>query len=135
MRTVVILGNVNRVRNFNEGSHLIRHDHNVTVPQAIDRGVILVVLETQYLLDMLDFDILDDLIVTCFSNIEQLSAKREDTIVVTANDAQTGYGKSLGGISFSENQGAAFRVSASSVVGVFQFDDTRDTVSPSVSPT
>ena len=105
---------------------MIGHDHDVTVSQAVDRGVVLVVLETQDLLDVLDLDILYDLVVAGFSDVEQLASKREDAVFVASDNTETGDSESFGGVSFCEDEGASFGITATGAIGVFQLDDTGD---------
>jgi hypothetical protein len=50
-------------------------------------------LETHNLLDVLDLLVLHDLVVSRFTNIEQLSTEREHSEVVTPNHAQTSDGE------------------------------------------
>lgn len=112
MRTIVIL---------------IGHDHKVTISQTVDRGVGLTVFQSKDLLDMGQLDVFGDLIVTGFSHVEQFSSQRENTVVVSTNHSQTGDGESFRRVSFRQDQGTSLSVPSSSVVGIFQLDDTGDT--------
>jgi hypothetical protein len=88
----------------------------------------VVVLQSQNLLDVLNFDVLHDLVVVGFTNVEQLSTQGEDTEVVTSlNGTETGYGESLGGVTFSEDECAAARIAATGPVGIFKLGNTTDT--------
>jgi hypothetical protein len=53
---------------------LIRHDHQMTISKRIDTRVILSVFETENLLQVLKLDILYDLLVGGFSDIEQFTS-------------------------------------------------------------
>ena len=112
MRTIVIL---------------IGHDHEMTISQTVDRGVGLTVFQSKDFLDMGQLDIFGDLIVTGFSHVEQFSSQGENTVVVSTDHSQTGDGESFGRVSFRQDQSASLSVSSSSVVGIFQLDDTGDT--------
>lgn len=61
----------------------------MTVPQAICGAVVLPVLQTEDLLDVLYLDILDDLVVTGFSDIQELSSERKDTVLVSSDHTET----------------------------------------------
>lgn len=98
---------------------LIRHDHQMAVTKTINRCIVGVVLESQDLFDVLDFDVFHDGLMGRVSDIEQFAPQREDTVVVTSNDTQSGYSQSLGGISFGKDERAAFSVAASRIVCIF----------------
>jgi hypothetical protein len=103
---------------------LICHDHQMAVSQAVGRGVIRVVFQTQDLLDVLDLDIFHNRVVRCVSHIEQLSSQRKDSIIISSNDTESGYRESFGRVSFGQDQGTSLGVPATRVVGVFKLDDT-----------
>lgn len=113
MRTVVIL---------------VGHDHKVTVSEGIGRRVVVVVLQTQNLLDVLDFLVLHDLVVACLTDVEELTTKREDAESVTAlNCTDAGHCHRLGGVSFRQDQSALARVAATRPVCVIKLGDSPDT--------
>ena len=105
---------------------LIGHDHEMTVSQAVDGGVVLIVLETENLFDMLDFDVLDNLVVTGLSYVEKLSSEREYSILVSTDNTQPRHGESLGRVSFRQDESAPLGVSPTGIVGVFELHNSRD---------
>lgn len=58
------------------------------------------------------------------TDIQQLSSKWEDTVVVTANYTQTAYGKGLSRVPLSENEGALLGLLASSIVRIVELWNT-----------
>ena len=64
---------------------LICHDHETTVPQAIDGRVRFAMLQAEDLLDVLDLGVLLDLVVRSFTHIQQLTSQGKHTIRITAN--------------------------------------------------
>lgn len=106
---------------------LIRHDHQVPVSQAFGIGVDFAMFETEDLSYVTDLCVLQDLVETRISDVEKFSSQREDTIVVSTNDSQSRDGQCLGRVSFREDQGTSLGISPSSIVGIFQLDDSRDT--------
>lgn len=113
MRTVVIL---------------IRHDHEMTISERVRGGVVMVVLQTQDLLDVLDLLVLHDLVVARLADIEQLTAKREDTEAITALDGtDAGHGHRLGGVSFGEDESALACVSPTRPVRVVELRNSSKT--------
>jgi hypothetical protein len=105
---------------------LIGHDHEVAVSKTIGGGVVLIMLETENLLDVLNLDVFDDLVVTGLSDIEQLSTQGEDTVLVATNDSEAGDCECLGGVSFRQDQSAVLCIAPARIVCVFQLDDARD---------
>ena len=81
-------------------------------------------LQPKDLLDVLDLLILHDLIVLRLTNVEQLSSKWKDTIVVTTNDTKTCDRKGLGRVSFRQDECAVGCLPRSCVVCVGQFGET-----------
>ena len=77
---------------------------------------------------MLDLDVLDDLIVIGFSNIQQLSTEGKDTVIVTADDSETRHRESFGRVSFRQDKSTSLGVSSTSVVGIFELDDTGNSI-------
>ena len=67
-------------------THLVRHDHQLSVSQTARARILLVVLQAQNLLDVLDLLVLHDLIVLCLPDIEQFTTKRERAEIVSADD-------------------------------------------------
>ena len=104
VRTIVVLRTPTlkqTLRGAEKPTHLIRHYHELTVPQALDIRIILVVLETHDFLDTLDLLVLHDLVVLCLAHVQELATQREDTKVVTPNYAETSHRERLGGVTFS----------------------------------
>ena len=108
-------------------THLIGHDHEMAISETVRSGVVLAVLQAQNLLDMLDLDVLNDLVVSGFPYVEQLASEREDAVVIPTDNSQARHSKGFGGVSFCEDQGAAFSVAAASIVGVLELHNTGDT--------
>ena len=127
MRTIVILGisSAYTLATFLFAqAHLIRHDHQLAVPQARDVRVVLVVLQTQDLLDVLNLLVLHDLVVASFPDVEQLAAQGEDAVVVATDDTETSDGERLGGVSFGQDERAVLRILRAGVVGVGELGKT-----------
>lgn len=109
-------------------TYLVSHDHELAVTQAVDRLVLVVVLEAKNLFDVLNLDVLHNLVMVRLANIEELSTQGEDTEVVTPLDGtKTRDCKSFGGVSFSEDERAPAGVAATGPVGVFEFGDAANT--------
>ena len=83
-------------------------------------------LQAHNLLDVLDFFVLHDLVMSSLANVEQFAAKGEDAKIVTTNNTKTSNSESLGRVSFGEDESAIFRMFRSSVVGVRQFGQTKE---------
>jgi len=75
-------------------------------------------LQSHNFLDVLNLLILHDLVMTGFTNVEQLSTKREDTEVITTNNSQTSDGERLGGVSFRQDECAISGLLRPSIVSV-----------------
>ena len=104
MRTIVVLRTPTlkqTLRGAEKPTHLIRHYHELTVPQALDIRIILVVLKTHNFLDILDLLVLHDLVVLCLAHVQELATQREDTKIVAPNYAETSHRERLGGVTFS----------------------------------
>jgi hypothetical protein len=105
VRTIVVLHthalNTHTQRGVEKPTHLIRHYHELTVPQALDIRIVLVVLKTHDFLDVLYLLVLHDLVVFRLAHVQEFAAQREDTKVVAPNYAEASHGKRLGGVTFS----------------------------------
>ena len=77
-------------------TNLIRHNHKLSVPKVSGILVVLVVLQTENLLDVLNLLVLHDLIVFCFTYIKKFSTQREYSKIITPDNTQPSNGKSLG---------------------------------------
>ena len=73
---------------------------------------------------MIDLGVVLDLIVRCVSNVQELTAKREDTVLVATDDGETAHRERLGGITLGENQRTGFRITPASVVRVIKLGNT-----------
>lgn len=107
---------------------LVCHDHQVTISQAIGGSVVDIALEPEDLLNVLNLGVFHDGLVTRISHIEELSTKREYTIVVASHDTKTRHGERFRRVTFGKDQRASLRVSAARIVGVFELDNTGNTV-------
>ena len=107
---------------------LIRHDHQVTISQAIGGSVVDIALEPEDLLNVLNLSVFHDGLVARISHIEELSTKRKYTIVVASHDTKTRHGERFRRVTFGKDQRASLRVSAARIVGVFELDNTGNTV-------
>lgn len=101
-----------------QSTHLIRHNHQPTISQRAHILVLLVMLQTEDLLDSLDFIVLHDLIVFRLAHVEQFSTQREYTPVIASDYTETSDSKGLGGVSLRQNQCTIFRIFGPSVVSV-----------------
>ena len=99
----------------------------MAVSKAVGGRVVGIVFEPENLPDVLNLDIFYDGFVTCVPDVEQFAPQREHAIVVTSDDTETRNSKGLCRVSFRQNQCTALGVSASGIVGVFEFDDAGDT--------
>lgn len=99
-------------------THLIRHDHQLAVAQAIHVGVHLVMLQAKDLFHVLNLLVLHDRVMLRFAYVEQLSAQREHSEVITTDDSKPSNGKRLSRVSFSQNQRALRRILRARVVGI-----------------
>lgn len=70
-------------------SHLIRHDHEVPIPERLGVLVHLAVLQPHDLLDETDLCVVRDLLRAGVAHVEQLPPERKHAILITAHDAQT----------------------------------------------
>lgn len=77
--------------------------------------------QTQNLLDVLDLLVLHDLVVTRLTDVQDLTAQRENSKVVSPDDVQTGDGKCLGGVSFREDESAVLGVLGTGIVSIGKF--------------
>ena len=68
VRSVMILNSSIAVPKVS--TYLIRHDHQMPIPQVVGGSVVLIVFESKDLLDVLNLDVFHNLIVTSLSNIE-----------------------------------------------------------------
>mmetsp|Transcript_45800 Transcript_45800/g.76350 ORF Transcript_45800/g.76350 Transcript_45800/m.76350 type:complete len:294 (-) Transcript_45800:1235-2116(-) len=102
---------------------LIRHNHQVPIPQGLDVGVGLAVLQAEDLLDGVDLDVVHDLFVRGVAYVEQLPAQGEHAVAVTPHHRQAADGQRLGGVSLSEDEGAVLGVFGAGVVGIVQLGD------------
>lgn len=75
---------------------LVSHDHQVTITQAVRGSVVRVVLQAENLLDVLNFHILYDLVVTGFPDVEKLASKWEHAVLVSAHHRQTRHRERFG---------------------------------------
>jgi hypothetical protein len=96
--------NFHRTHKGDKATYLIRHYHELTIPQALDVRIVLVVLKTHDFFDVLDLLVLHDLVVLRLAHVQELAAQREDTKVVASNNAETGHRKRLGGVTFGQNE-------------------------------
>jgi hypothetical protein len=105
---------------------LICHDHQVSVAQRLDIGLVIngSVFQTHDIDHILDLFVLHDCGVTSVTDIEWFTLQWEDTIEVTANDRETGHGKRLGGVSLGDNQGTVLRLGSSGMVGIIELGDS-----------
>ena len=71
MRTVVVL---------------IGHDHDVAVAEGLGALVRGAVAEAEDLLDVVNLRVVHDLIVRRVSNVEELTAEREDSVAIASDD-------------------------------------------------
>ena len=104
VRTIVVLRTPalkHTLRGVEQPTHLIRHYHELTVPQALDIRIVLVVLETHNFLDILDLLVLHDLVVLRLAHVQELATQREDTKIVAPNYAETSHRECLGRVTFS----------------------------------
>jgi hypothetical protein len=130
MRAVVIL-QARRISYYHKNNiptHLICHDHDTSVTQAIRVLVGRPVLQSHNLLDCLDFCILHNLLVICLPNIQQLSAEREDSKVISSGNAQASLSKRLGGVAFRQNQSTFLGLATTSIVGIGELCDTGEAI-------
>ena len=63
---------------------------------------------------------LTDLVMRCFSDVEQLASQWEHSIVVPAHHPQPTDSQCLGRVSLREDESAVVRVPASCLVGIVQ---------------
>lgn len=129
MRAVVVLCAVNLASELKLSTHLIGHDHKMTIAKLVGIRVDLVVLEAHDLLDGVDLGIVDDHLAAGVSDVEQLASKREDAPIITTDDAETGDGQRFGRVTFGQDEGALFSISTASVVGVFELGETGNALS------
>jgi len=99
----------------------------MTVTERFGIFIGLSMLKTHNLLNVLDLIIVHDLLVSSIADIQQLTLEWEDTVVITANNTETTHGKSLGGITLSEDEGTLGGISATGIVGVVKLDNAIDT--------
>mmetsp|Transcript_5509 Transcript_5509/g.13593 ORF Transcript_5509/g.13593 Transcript_5509/m.13593 type:complete len:256 (-) Transcript_5509:960-1727(-) len=110
---------------------LVSHDHNASVPQPPHAIVLLFLIQPYNLDDVLDLLIVDCLLEAGISDVEGLTAEREDSICVTSNNAQPCYSKCFRAVSLCQDEGALLRAFPSRPVGVFQLWDAKDSGGPS----
>lgn len=96
------------------------------ISQTVNTGIVLVVLQTQNLLDMLDFLIFYNLVVTSFANVEKFTSERENAIFIASDNCKAGNSESFGRISFRQNESAVLGVPAASIVRIFKLYNTRN---------
>ena len=76
-------------------THLIGHDHELPISQALNVRIILVVLKTHNLLDILNLLVLHNLVVLSLAYVEKLAAQREDAKVVAPDNTKSSHGEVL----------------------------------------
>ena len=130
MGTIVILSNKNQslAREEIQATNLVRHDHQPAISQTSDIRVFLVMLQSHDLLDVLDLFVLHNLIVLCFADVEQFSAKREHAKIVTSHDTKSSDSQGFGRVSLRQDKGTTLRVSCPGIVGVGQLGHASKTV-------
>ena len=71
---------------------LICHDHQPAIAQCLQviyRIVLLLVLQAQDLDDVVNFSVLQNLLVSSFTNVKYFSFQGENTVLVTANNTKS----------------------------------------------
>jgi hypothetical protein len=104
-------------------AHLIGHDHELSISQAAEVRIVLVMLKTHDLLDILDLLVLHDLIVLRLAHVEKLAAQREDAKVVAPDDTKPGHCERLGRVSFGQDERALGRVARPGIVRIRELGD------------
>ncbi len=104
---------------------LIRHDHELSIPEAAHVLVIFPELKPHDLHDILNFFVFHDLSVIRFTNIQRLPFQRENTVGVAANNCESTDSEGFGTIPFREDQRAEFALRSSSQIRIFEFGDAR----------
>ena len=99
---------------------LIGHDHDMTVAEALGGLVRGAVAEAEDLLDVVNLGVVHDLIVACVTNVEKLTAEREDAVSIATDDGETGHRECLRRVTLGEDEGAVLGVAAARVVGVIE---------------
>ena len=105
---------------------LVRHDHQVPVPQRLGAVVDLAVLQAQDLLDVLDLGVAGHGRRRRVAHVEQLAAQREHAEAVAAGDRQPADHERLGRVALGQDQRAVLRVAPAGVVGVHQLGQADD---------
>jgi hypothetical protein len=106
-------------------TYLIGHNHKPSVSQAADIRVVFVMLQSHDLLDVLNFLVLHDLVMSSLSNVEELSSKGENTVTVASNNSKTGHCQCFGGVSFREDESTIPRVPGAGIVGIAELRKTK----------
>lgn len=81
-------------------------------------------LKTKNLLDVLNLLVLHDLIMAGFADVQEFTAKWENTEVITTDDRETSDSQSLGGVSLSQDEGAVLALLGTGVVRIGEFGKT-----------
>jgi len=107
---------------------LIRHDHEMSVPESLDVvcGIQSTHLQPKDLDDALHFFIRHDLLVVGIADVEWLSFERIHTVEVTAHHGQTRHGERLGGITLRQDEGTFLRLCRSCLVGIVELGNALD---------
>lgn len=98
----------------------------MAISQTVSCRIILSVLQPENLLDMLNLRVLDNLLVPSFSNVEKFSSEREDAVIISSDHTQPRNSEGFGRIPFSQDKSASLGVAAPGVIGVLEFDYTRN---------
>ena len=72
---------------------LICHDHDRAIAQVFDAVILFADLDAEDLDEILDLGVLHDLLAWRLANVQELTAQREDAIVVPPHHFNTREGK------------------------------------------
>ena len=75
---------------------LICHNHDATIPQLFYILIIRANLKTKNLYEILNFWVVHDLLITSFSDIQEFTSEREDSIFVSSNQLNSSKCQTLG---------------------------------------
>eukprot|EP00962_Isochrysis_galbana_P036430 scaffold12591_cov102-Isochrysis_galbana.AAC.6 len=108
--------------------HLVRHDHELAVAHALQAGLVVIrlaLLQPEDLLELRDLLVVHDGGVRRVAHVEQLTAQREDAVVVPADDRQAGHRQCLGRVALGDDERALVPVAPARLVGIIQLWDAR----------
>ena len=104
----------------------VGQDEDAAVPQPRDVAVLFAVLQSENLLQFLNFLVLENLLGRGVAHVEEFAAQRVDAEEFATDDGQAGDRKGLGRISLGQDQGRAVRVARARARRVLEFGNAAD---------